>query len=26
MNFKGSKFSNPADIFMKALSINYPKL
>lgn len=25
MDFKGSKFSNPADIFMKALSINYPK-
>ena len=25
LNFTGSKYSNPADIFMKALSINYPK-
>jgi len=26
LNFKaGGKFSNPADIFMKALSLNYPK-
>lgn len=25
LNYSGSKFSNPADIFMKALSINYPK-
>jgi hypothetical protein len=25
LSYQGSKFSNPADIFMKALSINYPK-
>lgn len=25
LGFKSSRFSNPADIFMKALSINYPQ-
>jgi hypothetical protein len=25
MGFVSSKFSNPADVFMKVLSINYPK-
>jgi|Laugresu1bdmlbsd_1035121.scaffolds.fasta_scaffold201250_1 hypothetical protein len=25
LNAKSSKFANPADIFMKILSLNYPK-
>lgn len=25
LGFNFSKFSNPADIFMKVLSVNYPK-
>lgn len=26
MGFKAERFSNPADVFMKVLSLNYPKL
>lgn len=25
MGYKASAFSNPADVFMKVLSLNYPK-